>query len=270
MSKYYNSKFYSKPIEVINDDWNIMVITTDNLGREAIYSWYNILEKYSESFYINKCLLWGYMQNNIKKVLVIWAWWGAFIKHLEDHVKDILITWIDIDETMLEIAKNELLIETKDIIIWDVVNCLDQLIKSWSSYDLILFDVYWWTWEIPKNLISENIFNKIKLLLNKTWIFSINYSNFNIWSNNKYDISRVEYYQEIHKNIKNTFWKEFILFLLWEGDWWNISGIYNLDKKYSRDEILSNYFKKVNNNEIIFDPMTIKWIYIDEKWEFLR
>jgi len=93
MIKKYNSKFYSKSIKVINDDWDIMIITTDDLDREAIYSWYNVSEKYSESHYINKCLLWGYLQNHIKKVLVIWAWWGAFIKHLEDHTNDVLITW---------------------------------------------------------------------------------------------------------------------------------------------------------------------------------
>ena len=106
MSKYYNSKFYSKPIEVINNDWNVMVIISDDIDRKVIYSRYNILEKYSESDYINKCLLWLYLQNNIKKVLVIWAWWA---------------------------------------------------------------------WEIPKDLINDNIFNNINLLLKKTWVFSINF-----------------------------------------------------------------------------------------------
>ena len=42
MTNYYNSKFYSKPIEVENIDWEILVIINDSKNREVIYSWYDI------------------------------------------------------------------------------------------------------------------------------------------------------------------------------------------------------------------------------------
>ena len=34
MTKYYNSQFYSKPIEVENIEWEIIVTITNNLNRK--------------------------------------------------------------------------------------------------------------------------------------------------------------------------------------------------------------------------------------------
>ena len=110
MTNYYNSKFYSKPIEVENIDWEILVIINDSKNREVIYSWYDIKEKNTESTYINKCLLWWFIKQIPEKVLIIWFWWWAFAKYLEDHIQNINITWIDIDKTMVDIAKKELLV----------------------------------------------------------------------------------------------------------------------------------------------------------------
>jgi len=70
MSNFYKSEFYSKPIEVDNISWEIVVTITDNAGRETIYSWYDIEEKTSESIYINKCLLWGFIRGLPKNILI--------------------------------------------------------------------------------------------------------------------------------------------------------------------------------------------------------
>lgn len=247
-----------------------MVITTDSQKRLSVYSWYNIVEKYSESAYVNQCLLGGYMQENIKKVLVIGAGWGAFIKHLEDHTTWISITGIDIDETMLKIAQNELFIKTKDLIIWDAISVLDNLPTLGESYDLILFDIYNSAWEIPTELTQSNIFENIKWLLKSSGIFALNYSNFDIHSKKELDISRVEYYRKIHSKIQNIFGKEFVAFLSWKRDGGNVSGIYNLDKKYSKEDFLNHYHKKIENGKIIFDPMIVKGVYLDERKEFLK
>lgn len=270
MSKFYTSKYYSRPIEVINNNWEIVVVITDEFDRKSIYSWYNLDEKNSNSPYVNKCLLWGFMQESIKNILVIWAWWWAFIKYLEDHIDPINITWIDIDKTMIEIAEVELKIKKNNIIFWDILSSLDELIIQNNKYDLILFDIYWSNWEIPDNIINTNIFNNIKILLNDKWVFSINYSNFNIHSNSNVDKSRVGYYKSIHKELKKNFPKDFIAFSSWYKQWENISWIYNLAKKYSLNEIKNNYFKKILNNEIIYDSKIIESIYLDNEWLFLN
>lgn len=270
MPKFYNSGYYKKPIEVINNNWNISVIITDTLERKSIYSWYNINEKTSDSPYINKCLLWGFLQNKINKVLVIWSWWWAFIKYLEDHIKNIKITWIDIDEAMALIAKNELLIKTNDIIIWDFNNILKRLINENLVYDLILFDVYWWNWEIPNDILGTDFFSNINKLLKKSWIFSINYSNFNSWVCDNENQNRVKYYEEIHKKLKKELWNSFLSFLSWENCSENISWIYNLKKKYTLKEIKDIYFKKVKDNKIILDSKIIEGIYLDNNWLFLK
>lgn len=269
MIKYYNSNHYKETIQVINDNWEIIVIVKDDLNRESIYTWYNTREKNSKSPYINKCLLWWFLQDDIKNVLVIWVWWWAFIKYIEDHLSNVNITWIEIDETMIEIAKNELYIKTDDIIIWDLVDKIEVLIDRKLFYDLILFDVYWWFWEIPENVLDTNILKKIKKILNKTWIFSINYSNFAIYSENMSDIKRVKFYKKVHQNIKKIIWWEYIWFLAWKEDWWNISWIYNLEKKYTLPKIKWIYFNKVKENKIKYDSKIIEWIYLDTDCKFL-
>ena len=270
MSKKYKSKFYDTPIDIVNNWWEVAVTITDCFWRESIYSWYNLVEKNSPSHYINKCLLWGFMQNDIKNVLVIWVWWGAFVKYLEDHIQDIQITGIDIDETMIEIAYNELHIESGDMIVCDVSDVIKILLNRKISYDLILFDVYWWTWDIPQSVVTTELLNKIKLLLKNDWIFSINYSNFYPDSQELVDISVSKYYRSIHENLKGIFWWIFLAFLSGENLWWNVSGIYNLKEKYDLSNIKSRYYNKVQNEEIIFDSKIIEWIYLDNWGNFLR
>lgn len=259
MSKYYNSKFYSKPIEVEDIDWEILVIVTDSLGRETIYSWYDVKEKNTESIYINKCLLWGFIKKIPKDVLIIWIWWWAFAKYLEDHIENINITWIDIDKTMVDIAKNELKVKTNDIHIIDAYEGVEKLVKTRKKYDLILIDVYWWNWEMPKYFQEESFFENIKELLWKEWTLSINFSNYD--SLNEKIISN---YYEIHAILISIFWKFYSHILSWIYNKWNVAWIYNLDKFYESSDFDSNYLEKVKNWEIINDEKIINDTFCDD------
>jgi spermidine synthase len=257
MTKYYNSKYYSKPIQVENIDWEILVIITDNQDRETIYSWYDIVEKNTESIYINKCLLWGFIKKIPENVLIIWAWWWAFIKYLEDHIKNINITWIDIDDTMIKIAKEELKIKTNNIIIWDAKEKIIDLINKNIKYDLILIDIYWSNWEVPKYFQEKLFFENIKKILNINWTISINFSN--------YDLEK-EKYNKIHKNIINTFWKYYSHLLSWKNDYSNVVWIYNLNKFYTAKEYNDNYLNLVKKWELNYDKNLIKDTIINNIW----
>lgn len=257
MTKYYKSKYYDKPIEVENIDWEILVIINDNLGRESIYSWYDVEEKNTESIYINKCLLWGFIKKIPENVLIIWFWWWAFTKYLEDHIVNINITWIDIDEAMIKIAKNELKVKINDIYISDCLEAFEKIIEKNKKqpknelslkYDLILIDVYWSDWKIPE-YFSEKIFcEKINEILKKDWTISINYSNYDL-ENNKY--------KKIHSNFLDVFSKYYSHILSWKNDKWNVMWIYNLNKFYSAKDYDNNYLKQVKNWKILFDEKII-------------
>jgi len=201
MTKYYNSQFYSKPIEVENIEWEIIVTITNNLNRKIIYSWYDVIEKNSQSMYINKCLLWWFIKKIPKKVLIIWFWWWAFARFLEDHIRDVEITWIDIDKSMIEIAKNELKIKTNDLYISDALEKLDSLINENKNYDLVLIDAYWADWEIPKYFEEKIFFEKVKKVLLNDWVLSINFSNYDLLNKEK-NI----FYNKIHSNLISIFW----------------------------------------------------------------
>lgn len=258
MPNYYNSKFYSKPIEVENIDWEILVIITDSFERETIYSWYDIKEKNTESIYINKCLLWWFIKKIPENVLIIWFWWWAFAKYLEDHIKNVNITWIEIDETMVEIAKKEFKVKTNDFYISDAIEAINKLIKENKKYDLILIDVYWSDWEIPEYFQEKAFSENIKKLLKTDWVISINFSNYEL-ENKK----NSEKYNKIHSNFISCFWGYYSHLLAWKNDRWNVIWIYNLDKKYSWDDFDSNYLDKVKKWEIIYDPKIIKNTILD-------
>lgn len=251
MSKYYNSKFYSKPIEVENIDWEIIVIITDDFWRETIYTWYDIIEKNSQSFYINKCLLWWFIKNIPQDVLIIWFWWWAFAKYLEDHIKIINITWIDIDPVMIEIAKNELKVKTNDFYLDDAKDAIKKIYKDNKKYDLILIDVYWNDWEIPKYFWNKAFFNNVKKVLKNDWVISINFSNYEIWGKN------FNKYEKIHSTLINVFWKNYNHLFNWKNDRWNVVWIYNLDKFYKSQDFFENYMEKVSIWEIIYDEKLI-------------
>ena len=270
MIKEYYSDFYDEPIIVENIDWDISVSILDSLWREAIYSWYDIKNKNTHSDYINKSILWWMLQESINSVLVLWAGAGAHIKYLEDHFDYINITAIDIDETMIDIAKNELWINTDDIHIWDIQHVVKKLMKQWEKYDLILFDIYGSNGEIPKHLVNRELFFDIQKLLYETWVFSINYSNFYIKSYDIVDIERKKKYIELHKILKDIFWEYFTSFLSEDSEWWNVSVSYNLDKNYTLEEIKKEYFYKVKIEDISKEDKIIENIKLDEKKLFLK
>ena len=249
MTNYYNSKFYSKPIEVENIDWEILVIINDSKNREVIYSWYDIKEKNTESTYINKCLLWWFIKQIPEKVLIIWFWWWAFAKYLEDHIQNINITWIDIDKTMVDIAKKELLVETNDIYISDANIAIEKLIIKKEKYDLILIDVYWSNWEIPEYFQDKNFSEKLKNVLINNWTISINFSNYDL---------EIKKYNKIHTALINTFWEYYSHLSSAKNDKSNIAWIYNLDKFYSAKDFDNKYLKQVKNWKILFDEKIIR------------
>lgn len=248
MANYYNSPYYSKPIEVENIDWEILLIITDNLGRESIYSWYDVVEKNTESFYINKCLLWWFLKKIPESVLIIWFWGWAFAKYLEDHIEKIDITWIEIDKTMLEIARKEFKVKTNNLYISDALEALKTIIKQNKKYDLILIDVYWSDWEIPKYFWENTFAYKLSRILKIDWTISINYSNY---KNN--ENGRLEKYNKIHSNFLKYFSKNYSFLIKWKKDNWNKVWIYNLDKKYSKSDFESNYLKNVELGKIKYD-----------------
>lgn len=254
MSKYYNSEFYSKPIEVANIEWEILVIITDDKDRNIIYSWYDIEEKNTNSFYINKCLLGWIIKKIPENVLIIWFWWWSFAKYIEDHMKNVKITWIDIDKTMFEIAKKELFVKTNDFLVIDAFEGIKNLASKWEKYDLILIDIYWNNWEIPDYLQDIIFFEKIKNILSDDGIVSINFADYEIWN---------EKYEKIHNNLINIFGKNFSHILEWINNRWNIAWIYNLDKKYSQDDFINKYSEYVWKWKISFDENMIKNVFID-------
>ncbi len=253
MNKFYNSKHYLKPIEVVNIWWEILVIIIDKLGREIIYTWYDIIEKNTQSIYINKCLLWGFIKKIPKNVLIIWFWWWAFAKYLEDHIKEVEITWIDIDDAMIQIAKKELKVKTNDFYIMDSQKAIKQIIENKNKYELILIDVYWWDWEIPEYFKEIIFFENIKKILSKNWVISINFADYDLNNQVKNDK-----YNKIHSNLIKVFWKFYSQLSIWKNNLWNIIWIYNLNKFYQASDYDNNYLEMVKNWSIIYDEQIIK------------
>jgi len=128
--KKYKSDFYEKDIEIENIDWEILVIITTDNWEKYIYSWYDIIEQESNSAYINKMLLWSFIKKIPEKVLILWSWWGALIKFLEDHIENIEIYGVDLDETMIKISKEIMWVKTKKLFSDYANKFLDELIKK--------------------------------------------------------------------------------------------------------------------------------------------
>ena len=261
ITKNYPSYLFSKPIEVADIDWEIIVTITNRDESESVYSWYDLVEKESYSVYINKCILWWLIKWVPKKVLIIWFGWWSFIKFLEDHFQNIEITGIDIEPAMKNICEDILWVETNNLIIWDANLVLDELIKKNNKYDLILFDVYWNNSKIPENLTKLDFFEKIKKVLEENWIFSINMSDFE-WEK--------EIYENIHKHLKYLFWNNFSLFQTWENDISNCMWIYNLEKNYSSKDFDENYKNLVKNNLAIDSSEITKNTFLDEEKKYLK
>jgi len=258
MSNFYKSKFYSKPIEVADIGGEKFVVITDSNGRESIYSWYDMVDRNSQSFYINKCLLGGFIRWIPKNVLIIWFWWGSFAKYLQDHVENINITWIDIDETMLEIAKKEFDVKVDDFYLLDALEALKILEKKKKKYDLILIDVYASNWESPEYLSWEIFIIKLKNILYKSWIISVNFANYDL-KNKKIS----DKYNKMHSGLLDNFWKHYSHILKEKNDRWNVVWIYNLDKSYSVDDYSFNYLKSVQNSEISYDANIVSTFIVE-------
>jgi len=260
MSNYYKSQFYKKPIEVENIYWEILVIITDDQDREIIYSWYDIEENNSWSVYINKCLLWWLIHWIPQNVLIIGFWAWTYAKYIEDNFNtEVQITWIDIDPTMLEIAKKEFGIQTNDLYNLDAKDALQILSNKKKKYDLILIDVYDWSCEIPHYFQDKSFIEDISKVLSKKWIISINYSDYDLS-----DKKRSWHYQKIHDNLINTFWKNYSHMLIWENDRWNVMWIYNINKNYSAEDYNLNYLDLVQNWELVYDENIIKDTILDK------
>ena len=270
MIREYESNFYNEPIIVENIDDEVCVSILDNLERESVYGWYDLKNKNTPLNYINKWILWGLMQESINKVLILWSGWGTYIKYIEDNFIYAEITAVDVDPTMIEIAKKELNIETKNIFTDDVLRFTKKLIKKWEKFDLILFDIYGSTGEIPKHIIVDDLFTDLWKLLYPSGIFSINYANFYLKSHDIIDQERKKKYILIHRKLVDTFWEHFISFLENKIDGENISVSYNLNKEYSKQDILEEYNKKIEFEDINPDENLIKNLILDEKKIFLR
>ncbi|MDD3646809.1 MAG: methyltransferase domain-containing protein, partial [Candidatus Gracilibacteria bacterium] len=257
--QFYNSPFYSKSIEVENISGEILVIITDSFGRESIYSWYDVEEKNSQSIYINKCLLGGFIKHIPKDVLIIGFGGGAFAKYLEDHIENVNITGIDIDKTMIDIAKNELQVRTNDFYIMDALEAIKILIKKKKRYDLILVDVYGGDGEIPKYFKDKSFFEDIQKLMLKDSVLSINFANYGLEDN-----KRIQNYDKIHSNLLAIFGKYYSHMLAGKNDRGNVIGIYNLDKFYEASDYNFNYLEKVQNGEIEYDGNIIQNTIVEE------
>lgn len=256
MSKFYKSEFYSKPIEIADIEWEKLIIITDNQNRESIYSWYDVIEQNTQSFYINKCLFWGFVKRIPENVLIIWFWGWAFAKYLEDHIQNINITWIEIDKAMAQIASKEFYVRTKDIYLDDANIALDKIIDDKKCYDLVLIDVYWPDWEIPEYFWEDIFIKKLSKVLKINWTISINYSNYDIDEND-----RLKKYEKIHSNFLKCFSKNYSFLIEWKKDNWNKVWIYNLDKQYSKSDFELNYLENVKLGKIKYD----KKLYSDFK-----
>jgi spermidine synthase len=138
---------------------------------------------------------------------------------------------------------------------------IDELIEKNKKYDLILFDVYWSNSQIPTNLTKLDFLKKIKKVLDKNWIFSINMSDFE-WKN--------KLYQNIHNSLKSLFWEKFTLFQTEKTNISNCMWIYNLEIDYTAQDFDENYKNLVKNNLALYSNEIIKNTIIDEEKKYLK
>jgi len=256
-SIFLKSDFYKKPIEVAIINNEVIVIITDDHDRETIFSWYDLDLQMTKSSYINKCLLWSFVKKIPEKVLIIWFWWWAFAKYLEDHISDINITWIEIDQTMIDISKKYMWVKTNDLHIKDAKIALDEIIEKKLKFDSILVDIYWSNGEIPSFFLSEEFSKKMKEILSKNWTISINFANADT------DEKILSWYKKMHYFMLKYFGEFYSCLLTWEKNYSNMSLIYNLDKNYYKEEFHNNYLKNVSLWNIIYDDYIIGDLFVD-------
>ena len=258
MLKKFNSKFYQNPIEVDDIEWEIIVTITTEIWEKVIYSWYDTINKETNSEYINKSLLWSFINKIPKKVLILWFWGWTYIKFLEDHIENIEIFWVDIDEEMLKISKEIMWVKTNNLFIEDALEFVEKLfLENNNNFNSILIDCYWWDSRIPQNLITKEFFYKCSQILSENWNISINMANFE---------QEESLYKKMHKNIISQLnKKDYSVLLANKNDYSNIVWIYNLDKKYSSKNFTQNFIKQVNRWNIKNNFKILENVFSDEK-----
>jgi spermidine synthase len=137
----------------------------------------------------------------------------------------------------------------------DAKEAINKLVLEDKKYDLILIDVYWNNWNIPESFKEKSTYENIKKILELNGTLSINYADYrwiNIWKYNK-----------IHFFLKELFGENYIHILSEKETKWNVSWIYNLDKKYNSIDVNLKYLEKVKKAEILYDSNMIKNIIIE-------
>jgi len=160
--KKYNSKFYDFPILVENFFWEILVKIITKNKKEIIYSWYNLIDKTSNSPYIKNAILASFIWKIPKNILILGFWAGSFAKYFKDYMwEKTKIVWVEIDEAMIEISKNEFDLKNIDYFNIDYIEALKFLNNENQKFDIIFFDIYNQNSKIPENF---NDLETIKLI----------------------------------------------------------------------------------------------------------
>ncbi len=254
--KKYRSNYYKFPI-IVEDVWweKIVSIKTIN-NKKIIYSMYDLEEKTSYSTYIKNAILASFIWNIPKNILIIWFGAGSYAKYFIDYLwNKVKITRIEIDNWMLEIAKNDFWLKNNiNYFNLDYILALNILEKQNKKFDIVFFDVYDNNWKIPNSFDNIEIIIKIKNILWNSWIFLVNFADYK---------ENIQFYQNIERKILQVFSSKNIKILNNKNDYSNIIWVYNLKKKINSQDLILNYLQKVKSGLINYDSNLIKKVFID-------
>ena len=255
MTKYYKSKYYSEDIEVERIDWELLVNIITKWWKKIIYSWYDIEDKTSYSPYIKNSILASFIWEIPENILILGFWWWSYARYFKDYFWDkVNITWVEIDETMIEIAKNEFQLNNINYFNMWALEAIEILKnKKKNKFDTIFIDIYDKNSQIPDFINTIEFWKNLKLLTIKETKIIINYAN---------NIDNKNYYKEIHNKIINIFWKNYIEILNNKDDTWNIVWVYNLEKNINSEELILEYLSKVQNWLMNYDSNIISNIFL--------
>ena len=253
--KEYKSSFYKKPIKVENIEWEILVKIYTKQNKEIIYSWYDLIDKTSYSPYIKNAILSSFLLDIPKNILILGFWAWSYAKYFKDYLwEKINIVWVEIDDTMINIAKNEFNLENINYFNLDYLEALKILNNKNKKFDIIFIDLYDEDSKIPTSLNNTKNIKNIIQLLNKNWELIVNFANYK---------ENYSYYKEIEeKIIQNLINKEYFYLLNWENDYWNVIWVYNLKEKFDKEKLILSYLEKVQNWLINYDSNLITKIFL--------
>ncbi len=255
MLKKYKSDFYSFPIEVEKENWEIIVKILTEKKQETIYSYYDLEEKTSYSPYVKNAILGSFLWKIPQNIFILGFWAWSYAKYFKDYLwNNINITWVEIDESMIKIAKNEFWLKNINYFNLDYLEALQILNKKKKKFDIIFIDLYDKNSQIPESLNNFWIIKNIISLLSQNWKLIVNFANY---KENKNFYKQIE--EKILDNLKN---KQKIEFLNWKDDFWNVVWIYNLSKSLNSQEVLLNYLEKVQAWLINYDSNLITKIFL--------